>query len=135
VVPPMSKRPLTVYAPSRYQRTKRSRMSRTSTRPVARMLSQARERHGGVVAPGAGGLAVRAVPRHARALERAAGAELAWHAEGVAHGLSVDAAAKGGGGMLRGGHGTHFGGVERHSDDERATIAAGALMPFYGPTI
>lgn len=40
VVPPMSKRPLTVYAPSRYQRTKRSRMSRTSMRPVARMLSQ-----------------------------------------------------------------------------------------------
>lgn len=39
VVPPMSKRPLTVYAPSRYQRTKRSRMSRTSMRPVARMLS------------------------------------------------------------------------------------------------
>lgn len=69
-----------------------------------------RERHGGVVAPGAGGLVVRSVPRHARAPERAAGAELVRHAERVAHGLAVDAAAKGGGGMLRGGHGTHFGG-------------------------
>ena len=70
-----------------------------------------RERHGGVVAPGAGGLVVRSVPRHARALERASGAELVRHAERVAHGLSVDAVAKGGGGMLRGGHGTHFGGL------------------------
>ncbi len=66
------------------------------------------ERHGGVVAPGAGGLVVRAVPHHARALERAAGAELVRHAERVAHGLAVDAVAKGGGGMLRDGHGDSF---------------------------
>ena len=68
----------------------------------------ARERHGGVVTPSAGGLVVRAVPRHARALERAAGAELVRHAEGVAHGLSVDAVAKGGGVLLRDGHGAPF---------------------------
>ena len=56
------------------------------------------EHHRGVVAPGAGRLAVRPVADHPRALEGAAGAELERHAERVADGLPVYAVAQAHGG-------------------------------------
>ena len=51
------------------------------------------KRHRCVVAPGAGGLPVRAVADHVRAFERATRPELVRNAQRVANGKSVDAVA------------------------------------------
>lgn len=52
------------------------------------------KRHGRVIAPGAGGLPVRAVADHVGAFERATRPELVGNAQRVADGKSIDAVAQ-----------------------------------------
>lgn len=52
------------------------------------------KRHGSVIAPGAGGLLVRAVAGHVGAFERAARHKLVWNAKRVADGKPIDAVAQ-----------------------------------------